>query len=76
MDEMDATHDVKEKKNAYTVLVGKPDGKRTFGRHRCRMEDNIKLDPKRDGKVWTEGMWLRTGRSARLVDMVMNLRSP
>ena len=28
---------------AYRVLVGRPDGKRTLGRPRCRCEDNIKI---------------------------------
>ena len=26
------------------VLVGKPEGKRKLGRHRCRWKDNIKMD--------------------------------
>jgi hypothetical protein len=29
---------------AYRVLVGKPQGKRSFGRPRCRWKDNVKLD--------------------------------
>jgi hypothetical protein len=28
-------------KNAYKILVGKPEGKRPLGRSRCRWEDNI-----------------------------------
>jgi hypothetical protein len=32
------------RRNAYTVLVGKPEGKRPLGRSRCRWEDNIKMD--------------------------------
>jgi hypothetical protein len=28
-----------EKRNAYWVLVGKPEGKRPLGRHRLRWED-------------------------------------
>jgi hypothetical protein len=28
----------------HRVLVGKPEGKRPLGRHRCRWEDNIKMD--------------------------------
>jgi hypothetical protein len=39
-----------DKKNAYRVLVGKPEGKRPLGRPRRRWEDNIK---------WTGLMWLR-----------------
>jgi hypothetical protein len=31
-----------EHSSAYTVLVGKPEGKRPLGRHRRRWEDNIK----------------------------------
>jgi hypothetical protein len=30
--------------NAYRILVGKPEGKRTLGRSRCRWVDNIKMD--------------------------------
>ena len=30
------------KRGAYRVWVGKPEGKRPFGRHRLRWEDNIK----------------------------------
>ena len=29
---------------AYSFLVGKPEGKRSLGRPRCRWEDNIKMD--------------------------------
>jgi hypothetical protein len=30
--------------NAYGILVGKPEGKRTLGRPRRRWVDNIKMD--------------------------------
>jgi hypothetical protein len=33
-----------EKRGAYRVLVGKPEGKRPLGRPRFRWEDNIKMD--------------------------------
>jgi hypothetical protein len=33
-----------EKRNAYMILVGKPEGKRPLGRPRRRLEDNIKID--------------------------------
>jgi hypothetical protein len=33
-----------EKRNAYRVQVGKPEGKRPLGRPRCRWVDNIKMD--------------------------------
>jgi hypothetical protein len=31
-------------RNAYKILVGKPEGKRPLGRHRLRWEDNIRMD--------------------------------
>jgi hypothetical protein len=33
-----------EKRKLYTVLLGKPEGKRPLGRPRCRWEYNIKMD--------------------------------
>jgi hypothetical protein len=33
-----------EKRNAYRILVGKPDGKRPLGRPRCKCLDNTKTD--------------------------------
>jgi hypothetical protein len=33
-----------EKRNAYRILMGKPEGKRLLGRPRCMWEDNIKMD--------------------------------
>jgi hypothetical protein len=33
-----------EKRNAYRILVRKPEGKRPLGRERCRWEDNFKID--------------------------------
>jgi hypothetical protein len=33
-------------RNAYKILVGKPEGKRPLGRHRHRWEDNIRMDLK------------------------------
>jgi hypothetical protein len=33
-----------EKRNAYRILFGKPEEKRSLGRFRCRREDNIKMD--------------------------------
>jgi len=31
-------------RNAYTISVGKPEGKRPFRRQKCRWEDNIRMD--------------------------------
>jgi hypothetical protein len=33
-----------EKRNAYRIMVGKPEGKRPVGKPRCRWVDNIKMD--------------------------------
>jgi hypothetical protein len=33
-------------RNAYRILVGKPEGRRPLGRPRCRWVDNIKMDLK------------------------------
>jgi hypothetical protein len=39
-----------EKRNAYRILVGKPEGKRPLGRCRHRWEDNIKMDLREVGR--------------------------
>jgi hypothetical protein len=41
-----------ENRNAYRILVGKPEGKRPMGRPWCRWVNNIKMDLKRDGMGW------------------------
>jgi hypothetical protein len=33
-----------EKRNAYRILVGMPEGKRPLGRPRCRWVENIEMD--------------------------------
>jgi hypothetical protein len=33
-----------EMRNAYSILVGKPEGKRLLGTPRHRWEDNIRMD--------------------------------
>ena len=38
-----------QSRNAYRVLVGKPEGKRPLESPRCRWEDNIKMDLKELG---------------------------
>jgi hypothetical protein len=43
-------------RNAYTILVGNPEGKRPLGRPRSRWEDNIKMYLREIGFVgvdWT-----------------------
>jgi hypothetical protein len=44
----------------YMVLMGKPDGKITLGRPRCRWEDNIKMQIKPTTAV-LNGAFMLTG---------------
>jgi hypothetical protein len=46
-----------EKRSAYRILVGKPEGKRQPGRPRCRWVGNIKMDLREiewDGVDWID----------------------
>jgi hypothetical protein len=43
-----------EKRGAYRILVGRPEGRRTLGRPRHRWEDNIKMDLQQVG--WGHGL--------------------
>ena len=48
-----------EKRNAYRIPAGKPDGKRPLGRPKCMWMDIIKMDLKRwDGMVWYGLDWI------------------
>jgi hypothetical protein len=67
-----------EKRNAYRILVGKPEGKRPLGRPRRRWVDNIKMDRRElgwDGMVWIDLAQDRDQWWA-IVNTVMNLRVP
>jgi hypothetical protein len=67
-----------EKRNAYRILVGKPEGKRPLGRTRHRWVDNIKMDLKEvggDGRDWIDLAQDRD-RWRAYVNAVMNLRVP
>jgi hypothetical protein len=44
-----------EVRNAYNILVGKPEGRRPLGRPRCRREDNIRMDLREIG-FWGCGL--------------------
>ena len=33
-----------KKRRVYKILAGKPEGRRPFGRPKCRLENNIKMD--------------------------------
>jgi hypothetical protein len=67
---------MKEKRNAYRILVGEPEGKRPLGRPRRRWVDNINMDLREigwDGVDWFDLAQDRDQWRA-LVNMVMNLR--
>jgi hypothetical protein len=45
---------VEEIRSAYSVMVEKPEGKKSLGRHRCAWEYNIKMDLQEIGlEAWT-----------------------
>jgi hypothetical protein len=69
---------LREKRNAYRLLVGKPEGKRPLGRPRRRWVDNIRLDlgEVRWGDVDWIGLAKDTNRWRALVNSVLNLRVP
>jgi hypothetical protein len=67
-----------KKRNAYRILVGKPQRKRPLGRPRRRGVNNIKMDLReigRDGMDWIDLAQDRDKWRA-LVNTVMNLWAP
>jgi hypothetical protein len=67
-----------EERNAYRLLVGKPEGNRPLGRPRCRWLDNIKMDLREVG--WGDVDWIGLAQDRNrwraLVNSVLNLRVP
>jgi hypothetical protein len=67
-----------KKKNAYRILVGRPEGNRPLGRHRRSWEDNIKMDLREIG--WGGVDWIDLAQDRNqwraLVNTAMNLRVP
>jgi hypothetical protein len=68
-----------KKKNAYRLLVGKPDGKRPLGRpRRHRWVDNILMDLGAVG--WGDVDWIGLAQDRNrwraLVNSILNLRVP
>jgi hypothetical protein len=65
-----------EKRNAYRILMVKPEGKRQLGRPRRRWEDDIKIDVREIG--WGGMDWIDLVQDRdqwrALVNTVMNLR--
>jgi hypothetical protein len=67
-----------ETRNAYKILVGKPEGKRPLGSTKGRWVDNIKIDLREigwDGVNWIDLVHSRDQWRA-LANMVMNFRVP
>jgi hypothetical protein len=67
-----------EKRNAYGLLVGKPEGRRQLGRPRRRWVDNIRMDVGEVG--WDDVDWIGLAKDRKrwraLVNSVLNLRVP
>jgi hypothetical protein len=67
-----------EVRGAYSILVGRPEGRRPLGRPRCRWEDNINMDLREIG--FGDVDWIHWAqdrdRWRALVNMVMSLRVP
>jgi hypothetical protein len=54
-------------KNAYRLLVRKPEGRRLLGRPRRRWVDYIEMDLRQDGVMWTRLVWFRIRTSRELL---------
>jgi hypothetical protein len=52
---------VGDRRGAFRVLVGTPEGGRQVGRPRRRWENNNKMDLKEVGEAWIALLRLRTG---------------
>ena len=67
-----------EEREAYRVLVGKPEGKRPLGRPRRRWVDNISMDLEEVGWGYVDWIGLVQDRDRwrTLVSAIMNLRVP
>jgi hypothetical protein len=67
-----------QKRNAYRILVGEPEGKRPLGRLRRRWVDNIKMDFREIGWDGLDCIDTTQDRDKwrALVNTVLNLRVP
>jgi hypothetical protein len=67
-----------EKRNAYILLVGKPEGKRPLGRPRRRWVDTIRMDLGEVG--WGDVDWICLAKDRNrwraVVNWALNLRVP
>jgi hypothetical protein len=67
-----------EMRNAFTILIGEPEGKRLLGRPRCRFYVRIRMDLR---EIWWESVdWIRLAQDRdqwrAVVNTVMNLWIP
>jgi hypothetical protein len=69
---------IAEKRNAYRILVGKPEGERPLGRPRHRRVDNITMNLREIGWDGIDRFGLAEDREQwrALVNTVMNLPVP
>jgi hypothetical protein len=69
---------MREKRNTYRLLMGKPEGKKPLGRPRCWWVYNIKMDLLEIGWGCVDWIGLAEDRDKlrALVNAVMNLRFP
>ena len=58
---------MKAKRDAYRVLVGKPEGRRTLGRLRRIWKDNVKMDLREMGWGGGYGQDLRGSKQGQVV---------
>jgi hypothetical protein len=67
---------VDDKRNAYRILVGTPEGNRPLERPRRLWVDNIKMDLREIGRDGMDWIYLAQYRDRwrALVNMIMNLR--
>jgi hypothetical protein len=67
-----------EMRDAYEILVGKPEGKRPLRRPTCRWEDNIRMDLREIGWEGVDWIHLTQDRDKwkALVNTIMNLWVP
>jgi hypothetical protein len=67
-----------EKRNAYRILVGKPEKKRPLGRTKRRWVDNFKMDLREIG--WDDMDWIDLAQDMEqwraVVNTVMNYTRP
>ena len=69
---------MRDGRGVHKVLVGKPEGKRPFGRPRRRWEDNIKIDLQEVGGSCGEWVEMTQDREMwrALLSTVMNFQVP